>query len=616
MSRQEPRGSQGSQITFKVAKEKANPKSTHNQGACTWCKSKRRKCDGKYPVCSLCENAGVECTIKDATTGRVIPRNYIEQLEKKVAELQRSAGTPTKNNATEAPRRRDLEMEVGYITLGAGSESVGYIGDSSAYSIARAITSTIDYYSNPTKNSSTPEDIQRELDQIPFVKPSLGMAYNYLSAYYDNVQTQYPFMDWQTVTRWFSEVMQEESSEPAPLFFIYMICAIGSQIYNTNTAKLYTRMYYNKSLESIGYLLETTTLETVQVYLMLSVFSQKMPDASSIWQTTGLAIRTSVILGLHREPYRKNKEDKNQLRYWIFWSAYGLERINGCVLGRPFCISDIDIDVSLPEPPEPTVAMHVIKIRRIQSHICSFIYRPVRLINSDQDVDTTRRDIVLELNEWMSTFPHKQHSSSMFETEYWREITYHNSMLLLLRPVVLEVAQMKGRVSDNKLEWFKAFTHSASSICHNYKGLHSRGKLVYTWLGMHCVFVSGLSFLYCAWIDATNCLKLLDNNPVLYDTINASSSILHVLAERFTTAVVFRDTFDRVVRCVMSLINKNTPQMASTSSTGIKEYLGYKLTTQPNPELEMHELWDFLDTTGDKFLKDIFNDMEGELKYI
>lgn len=663
---------------FRINKnEKQKPKSKHLQGACNGCKSKKKKCDGRYPVCSTCEQTGTECTIIDLATGRMVRRDYIQQLEELVSDLKQQLSEKKMHDdetgdshhdqhriSTESNHKRDLEMEVGYITLGAGSESVGYIGDSSAYSIAKAITSTIHYYNKkrPKTHSTTPPDIQRELDQIPFSKPSIGMSNNYLSAYYDNVQTQYPFLDWSSVSLWFQAVVYRDSTSPEHLFFMYMIFAIGSQIYNTHstTAKLYTKLYYKKALENIGPLVETTTLDTVQAYLMLSVFSQKMPDASSIWQTTGLAIRTAVILGLHRGPFRVNTQDEDeqtlklrQLKYWIFWCAYGLERINGIVLGRPFGIADIDIDTPLPDDidSELSVASHVIKIRRIQSSICTFVYKPVQLMDREEDIDATRVQIVLELNDWMSTFPIKLQSSSVFETENWCKISYHNSMLLLLRPVVLEIAHLKGNVNERSLDWFKAFAHSASTICLNYRDLHSKGKLGYTWLAMHCVFVSGLSFLYCVWLDASKQLQVLDlkGKPLLYDTVSASSSILYVFAEKFKNTAMFRDTFERVVRSVMCQLdeciisnpahpNANTTSSGDSQHTnpaetstvtsllnreniGIEQYLGYE--SSQSDTFKDHDnninglqegLWEFLDATGDKFLMDIFSDLENNLR--
>ncbi|KAJ9099575.1 hypothetical protein QFC19_006000 [Naganishia cerealis] len=690
-----------------ISKKRSGGK--HQMAACSACKKKRKKCDGKYPVCSGCDNSGTECTIYDITTSRIIPRNYIETLEGKLAELadklqhskatieklegllqhnEISEGSPQSCELPMPPtlihknqdynqhnqKYKNLESEIGYITLGVGAES-RFMGDTSAFSIAKAITNSIDYYKKESRTASlftfngisTPPE--PEEFEPPFTKPSFKAAQLFLSSYKVIVQCQYPFLEWKWVEKCFQRVMENDSEDPEEMFFIYMIFAIGAQLSSNNSrfsTLAYVKVYYNKAMEFIGPIIEVNTIRTVQAYLMISAFSQKMPDGSSIWQSTGLAIRTAVALGLHRQPYR-NKEDQKlaeearanlQLRYRIFWCAYGMERINGIVLGRPFGISDVDIDALMPtESPEIAVACHVFKLRRIQSSICTFVYKPVAIMDSFEEIDTTRVQIVLELNEWMTTFPAKAQPISIFETNNWSQISYHNSMVLLLRPVVLEVSKLREHSNPRLLEWFKVFTQSASAICMNYKDLHSKGKLGYTWLAMHCVFVAGLSFLYCLWIDTT--VKVLEwkRRRLIYDTVSACSSSLYVLAERFPTASVFRDTYERIANTVLTKVEdakKDTPVkftaqgdftmgVLDEGSIGIDQYLGYEadLKAQLQSDASMTNtqrvtnskspmssdfvygigdgkynyngdgsMWEFLDNTGDKFLRDIYYDME------
>ncbi|KAK9476618.1 fungal-specific transcription factor domain-containing protein [Lipomyces japonicus] len=57
--------------------------------ACFRCRSRKTKCDQKFPSCSSCQKAGVECVGLDAATGREIPRRfYVSHLEDRVAFLE------------------------------------------------------------------------------------------------------------------------------------------------------------------------------------------------------------------------------------------------------------------------------------------------------------------------------------------------------------------------------------------------------------------------------------------------------------------------------------------------------------------------------------------------
>ncbi|GME67049.1 unnamed protein product [[Candida] boidinii] len=645
----------------------------HQMSACCACKKKRKKCDGGYPRCSGCVSSGVKCTIVDGITGREIPRNHLETLEnlisslksdcsslKEVIEIQavnlksletknkklentiildslsspsfpnqtnkshsesgsiansifsKSHQTDTKDIFERYPptigENKDLTLEVGLLSF--GSSETGFLGASSAYSIAKALSHSIgyrqfhkelDYYTNRRDNNKGNKDTESEQEadmELSFKGPTLQMGKKYLEAYKITVQCQYPFMDWDWVLEVFEDVVLNDSKNPEALFFIYMIFAIGCQLLDLHSkisTSINIKAYYNKAFESVGSIIEGSTLRTVQAYLIMSVFSQKMPDGTSIWQTTGLAIRTAVALGLHREPYSRKQKLANMrsfttptdtpsdefqtaseytginspelsdsyskasdLKSRIFWSAYGMERINGLVLGRPFSIADIDIDAAYPvDNEENSIAIHVIRLRRMQSNICSFVYKAHKIIETPEEIDATRVQILLELNNWMSTFPAKSNPASTFETDNWSIISYHNSILLLLRPVILEVAKSKENSSPRLLEWFKVFTQSASAVCLNYKHLHSKGKLSYTWLSIHCCFVSGLSFLYCIWIDKS--LKVLEwkRKSHIYDTITACSTILYVWAEKWDGAKLFRDTFDKLLKIVLSFDDRN-----------------------------------------------------------
>lgn len=74
----------------------------HQMAACWACKKKRKKCDGKYPVCSTCERLGLECTMIYPPNGKEIKRDYLETLEKSVKELTSKLDILQSKNTTGA----------------------------------------------------------------------------------------------------------------------------------------------------------------------------------------------------------------------------------------------------------------------------------------------------------------------------------------------------------------------------------------------------------------------------------------------------------------------------------------------------------------------------------
>lgn len=660
----------------------------HQKAACCSCQKRRKKCDGKYPSCSACERLGLECTVIYHPTGKEIRKDYLESLEKTIKELESKvyfASLSSKSSSTSdssgsvnsvspsfssssgirypptLKADKDLTDEVGYISLSAAGDPY-YIGETSAYSIAKVINSSIDCYSGISKRTRAHKS--NHGDELPFKFPSKKIAEELLNCYKKSVQCQYPFLDWPFVEKCYDIMIVKKSHDTFANFFIFMIFAIASQIQNAannNKPSGYTKSYYMKAFETANAVLDVVNLRTVQAFLLMAVFSQKMPDGVSGWQAIGLAIRTSIVSGLHRKAYKRKTEimsneqlELQDLKSRVFWSAYGIERINGLVLGRPFSISDTDIDAPFPvENKETMVACHVVKLRRIQSNIYTFIYKPVQLLDAPNEIDTTRVEILIELNEWMKTFPYKDNALSTFETNNWSLISYHNSILLLLRPVILEISKLKQNSPTRFFEWFKVFAESASAICINYKNMYLKKKLSYTWLAMHCCFVAGISFLYCIWLDRS--LKVLrwKGQCLVYETISACQTILYVLAERWESASVFRDSFERLANIVKLNIDTKLNEQSNQSdpitqiidsgifvegSIGIESYLtarqfkeAFKTSagesdgalftlnneTDMNNADENHSnidsLWEFLDNTGDRYLRDLFNEMEDSM---
>ena len=61
---------------------------TRSISACLRCRLRKTRCDQKFPSCTSCLKANVECVGIDAATGREIPRSYVSHLEDRVAQLE------------------------------------------------------------------------------------------------------------------------------------------------------------------------------------------------------------------------------------------------------------------------------------------------------------------------------------------------------------------------------------------------------------------------------------------------------------------------------------------------------------------------------------------------
>ncbi|KAI5964358.1 PPR1 [Candida pseudojiufengensis] len=66
----------------------SNSKLSRSISACKRCRSKKIKCDSKFPQCSNCLHHKVECVGVDPVTGREIPRSYVVHLEETIKKLE------------------------------------------------------------------------------------------------------------------------------------------------------------------------------------------------------------------------------------------------------------------------------------------------------------------------------------------------------------------------------------------------------------------------------------------------------------------------------------------------------------------------------------------------
>ncbi|KAF6007199.1 hypothetical protein HII12_004719 [Brettanomyces bruxellensis] len=94
------------------------------------------------------------------------------------------------------------------------------------------------------------------------------------------------------------------------------------------------------------------------------------------------------IIFIAKEVFQNNKKQNERFKIKNFWSAYGIERMNGLILGRPFSISDVDIDVPVPKRTLKTeIAYQVVMLWQIQSRLSSFIYKPPRLMGTPKELE-------------------------------------------------------------------------------------------------------------------------------------------------------------------------------------------------------------------------------------
>lgn len=229
---------------------------------------------------------------------------------------------------------------------------------------------------------------------------------------------------------------------------------------------------------------------------------------------TGEAARWSFGIGLtlatNREAhYLKQSPYQAQLRRRLFWSVYFLERVIAVSLGRPYSIADRDIDAELPLDIDDTVrddglisrtiaasssptflasrptsnltmGIQLIKLKRLESHIQSTVYRVDRPIASLVSKIPTVFDY---LEKWHWNLPPSQPS----ETDYLH-MHYNKAIRLLLQPFLTVLSPSDPNIA--------LCLHASGQICQIFKRLHQRDSYGHSFIALHSVFIAGVTMWY------------------------------------------------------------------------------------------------------------------------
>jgi len=249
-----------------------------------------------------------------------------------------------------------------------------------------------------------------------------------------------------------------------------------------------------------------------------------------------------------------------ELQKRLFWSCYTLDRQTSIVLGRPFAISDRQIDAELPldiNDPATTAVLsqdisstipnlssfiHMTRLRRIESKIFDEIYR----IDEQAFISEIQiNSMISELDSWRASAPLAHPDShQIYETENYYELYYHKAIRLLIQSRILD--------SGFHDQWLKVCIRSCGQICQIYKRFHQKFAIGYTHMAVHSIFVAGITILYCLWVN-----RSLFGISTMND-IRACSTVLFILAERKPDTRKYRDVFEALATAVMDIVESES----------------------------------------------------------
>ncbi|KAI0448154.1 fungal-specific transcription factor domain-containing protein [Xylaria telfairii] len=574
--------------------------------ACTRCKHRKQKCDDQWPTCSNCSKAGTECD-KSAVSEDEPPAAYTRALEQRIAVLEARLSEQVHQRVPEAPqtpssgiqtqsRNNVLAEAVELLALG-NIEAPAYVGASSGLNLALTLGEMVQA---TVWNKALPLDADgsrlgntdggisrgaRAINRQEMVARSAeppvdehGTAL--LNAYLNQPQTRYPFLDereiWDLHARRMSlyatPVQQLTKPERFGLFKLYMVYAIGAmliQLTERNTATP-PENYYMTALQHLFTARESKTTQNVEAMLLLVLYHVRS-SSYGIWYMIGLAMRTSIDLGLHTKRHEGTLDSYTiQMRRRLFWSVYSLERTIAICLGRPLSIPDRQIDVDLPLDPEdatwdevvpiPTtspirkrslsMAIWLFKMRRIESRIQFSIYRADKPLSA---LTSKMNQLYQDLESWKTSLVERFGDVDL----NYPMCHYHRAVRLLIQPFLPLLLP-----SD---PYYLICIRAAGGVCQAHKKLHQSLEYGHSFIAVQTVFVAGITLLYGLWTQQHAIWSYSLSND-----IRACSLVLFVMGERAPWVKKYRDAFEVLVNATMEKLENGVNNLAETAAVQMR----------------------------------------------
>ncbi|RKL08437.1 hypothetical protein BFJ71_g1724 [Fusarium oxysporum] len=505
------------------------------QLACINCKERKLKCDSQVPSCVNCQRFDITCLVEDPATRRHQPRNYVETLEAKVAFLEDLLRKARQENTTPpvaASRPED--------TPSGSSPEVSETKDDDDDDDASALSSKVALLGMTADGEA---------------RHYLGISLS--NAYFENIHPHYPFLHEPTFRRWEDTLVRPSNTigeldfDPAPLFFVNMVYAVGALLVS-NSGSLPQQLYASSQFY-IGDILSRNNLEAIQAILCYSM------------KLSGTALRQCIELGYHRSvnPFgSKTGTLRLEMRKRAFWCTFGIDCYAATILGRPLGIPLQEVDAEFPldiddsnitetdilvEPRSPnsafsttmSTALHVFRLRKIWARLHASLYSDIYSMDNtthDDRIPLFRAEIDAWLASTPSIPPRTGAALSILATQDWYDLSHSETIIMLYRGRLID--HLGGASDDVFLQCARA----AKSICLKNRRLYVAKPVNCTWGTLHVIFSAGLTYLHCLWTSAA--VRHRTSLNEMSSTLTSCTMVLAVIAERFKGAAPYRDIFE------------------------------------------------------------------------
>lgn len=435
--------------------------------ACETCRRFKKRCSKTIPQCSLCEKTGRDCSLSEYLGSSSTTSLEIRQLREKIRKLNDHI-----TRHCQEPYLENSSDDAGFQALPCASEAYQDNASptpspedsrqksaSQSYGAEDLETSSPEPNDNPL-SLSTPIDTVVIPPSSPIDAAEDRSGIQFIDAYFRHVHRAYPFVDpsrmYNTAKTVTDFVIREPGAESTLLYLVMVVgCTTLERAgYVSHATMTSFKVSYSEIIQEC---MEAASLDSLQILLLLAIYSMYDPLGLSTTSIVGVATRQALELGLSRNSYQTgsmlSKSDETQNR--TFWSVFIIDRMLAASVGLPFGLTDANMNVPLPsltveEFASPRrgefasnlqVSRHIIQIRRLEGSILAKVHLRSRvetssLTQSDRVIIVSKLRSALEnwySNGCLLSFPESD-NIPMYTSISWLNARYYNLLVLLYYP--------------------------------------------------------------------------------------------------------------------------------------------------------------------------------------
>ncbi|RAL08465.1 fungal specific transcription factor domain-containing protein [Aspergillus homomorphus CBS 101889] len=496
--------------------------------------------------------------------------------------------TPEHSTSHSAPVQDEPHQahEIGLVSLSRGGDP-RYIGPSSGYFFAKRIFSNTGWRGKQDSSSlGSVSHLPVELLNPPApLPPQKEVAVELSTTYFRTIHLFYPFLHEQRHKELLDEVYRAPEGNPISTFRVYMVLAISS-LNLSRQCKLHLPVegYYASAMKYVDYVCHDGSMAALQCLLLLMVYALYNPSCNvNIWNLNYQCLASVIDLGLQRDvrasPSYQISLFTQEMRTRVFWVAYTFDRTVCTMMGRPIGLRDeaceirfpldipdsnlmnrtVDQPTSLEAPSHMSYSIHLFKLARLNSEIkyvmhsiCrdtpAYAYPPVK------DIFSWQRDMVRSLQDWYSAVPQHARDPDTGMTLYCHS-KYHETMVLLLRP--------SPAIPTPANEMLDLCSQHAFLLLQSFGDLYETGRLLYSRLAVHAVFLGTLVLLHGIWKLPETATRFRIDELIL--RFNTAQSILSSIGEHWAEAASARDCIAQLSNVTVQRLLKSQTSQFETS---------------------------------------------------